>query len=103
MEKVTNQHGDVVLVKINLIPKDAKKLQWHKGFILEKGEGVHTHTIEGECEIYEKEGTMYLKVNSPVRLDHEEHGTQTLEPGIYKKEIERVFSYEDMEARKVQD
>ena len=54
MKKITNIHGDVTLVKVNSIPKDAKKIQWEKGFILERGEGVHTHIIEDKCEIYEK-------------------------------------------------
>ena len=103
MKKITNIHGDVSLVKVNAIPEGAKQVQWERGFILERGEGIHTHVIEDKCEIYEKDGTMYLKVDSPVKINHEEHGIQTLEPGIYKKEIERVFSYEEMEARKVVD
>lgn len=56
MRKITNIHGDVTLYEVTEIPKGAKKLKWKKGFILEKGKGVHTHTIEDECEIYEHEG-----------------------------------------------
>ena len=101
--KITNIHGDVFLVKENKLPKGAKQLKWHKGFILERGEGVNTHTIEDECEVYEKDGIMYLKVDSPIKIDHEEHGVQIVEPGIYRKEIEREFDYEEMETRNVQD
>lgn len=56
MRKITNIYGDVTLYEVTEIPKGAKKLKWKKGFILEKGKGVHTHTIEDECEIYEHEG-----------------------------------------------
>ena len=103
MKKIYCCHGDVTLVKVNSIPKDSKKVQWKKGFILERGEGQNIHSVEDKCEIYQVGDTLYLKVGSDVRIDHAEHGIQILEPGIYKKEIERVFSYEDMEARKVQD
>jgi len=103
MEKIILIHGDVSLYEAKEIPKDAKKLKWHKGFIIEKGEGVHTHTIEDECEIYEKDGALYLKIDKPVEIDHEEHGKQTLEPGIYRKDSEQEFNYEDMEIRNTQD
>lgn len=103
MKKIYAIHGDVTLVVDNKIPKGAKQIKCNKGFILEKGEGVHTHTIESECEIYEKDGVIYLKSDKPIILNHEEHGIQTLEPGIYHKEIEQVFDYEEMEARQVID
>ena len=103
MEKVILIHGDVTIYKIDSIPQDAKLVKWHKGFVLEKGEGVHMHTIEDECEIYEKDGSMYLKVNEPIRIDHEEHGARTIEPGIYRKDLEQEFNYEDMEARNTRD
>jgi len=96
-------HGDVTLYKVSSIPKTAKELKWKKGFILEKGEGVHTHTIENECGIYEADGVLYLKVEQPVQINHEEHGLQTIEPGLYRKDLEQEFNYEDMEARNTQD
>lgn len=103
MEKIVVAHGDVSLVKINELPKGLKQVKWHKGFILEKGEGQHLHTIEDECEIYEKDGVMYLKVDKTIKINHEEHGIQTIEPGIYRKDLEQEFSYEDFEARNVID
>ena len=66
MKKIIGQHGDVVLYQANNIPKTAKRIKWQKGFILEKGEGVHTHTIETECEIYLDGDKMYLDRKSVV-------------------------------------
>lgn len=105
MNKVKNQHGDLLLVAIDSIPKDAKRLNIQSGFVIERGEGVHTHIfpdVEG-IEVYQKNGETFVRVTKPTKLDHEEHGFQTVQPGTYKKRIERVFDYEQMEARKVID
>lgn len=103
--KIKNQHGDLLLQIVDEIPNDAKKIEIQNGFILERGEGVHTHIfpkVEG-IEVYEKEGEIFVRVNKETYLDHEEHGRQVVLPGIYRKNIERVFDYESMEARKVID
>lgn len=105
MEKLTNQHGDLLFVEVSEIPKTAKKLEISKGFILERGEGVHTHVLEDidGVEVFEDKGEIYVRVSKQVRINHEEHGVQILEPGIKKKRIERCFDYETMEARNVID
>jgi len=103
MEKAIMFHGDITLYKVSSIPATAKKLKWIKGFVLEKGEGEHLHTIEDECGIYEVGGVLYLKVEKPIQINHEEHGLQTIEPGLYRKDLEQEFNYEDMEARNTQD
>jgi hypothetical protein len=103
MKKIYGIHGDVTLVKVLKLPTGVKPIKYVKNFILEKGEGVHTHIIESQCELYEVNGVMYLKSDKEIILNHEEHGMQVLEPGIYRKEMERAFDYEDMEAKQVQD
>jgi hypothetical protein len=106
MNKISLIHGDVTFVDVNEIPKKAKKVKWEKGFVIEKGEGVHTHTLENECEVWKDDKYIYLKqLDKPVQVNHEEHGLQTIKTntGIVRKEIERVFDYEEMEARRVMD
>lgn len=107
MEKINNQHGDLLLVETSDIPKTAKKVKnLQKGYVLERGEGVHTHILEDVegVEVFEdKSGDIYVRVSKPTRINHEEHGIQILKPGIHKKRVERVFDYESMEARKVID
>lgn len=103
MEKIYCFHGDCTLYKVSLIPKTAKELKWKKGFVLEAGENGHLHTIETECGIYEVDGVLYLKVEQPIQINHEEHGLLTLEPGLYRKDLEQEFNYEDMETRNTRD
>lgn len=103
--KIDNQHGDVLLERINEIPEDAQRVPVTKGYVLERGEGIHTHIfpdVEG-IEVYEKNGDIYVRVHQQTILDHEEHGTQTVMPGTYRKRIERVWDYESQEAKKVVD
>jgi hypothetical protein len=95
------QQGDCILFGVSGVPVTAKKV---KTRVVEKGEGVHTHVVEGECDVYMDGDVMYLKTNGKAKLVHEEHGVQDLEPNIvYKKVIEREFDYESMEARNVID
>lgn len=106
MNKINNQHGDLLLVNITEIPGTAKKVKnLKKGYVLEHGEGVHTHILEDieGVEVFEDKGDIYVRVSKPVRINHEEHGIQTLQPGIHKKIIERVYDYETQEARRVID
>lgn len=105
MNKVINQHGDLLLVEISSIPDGAKKVVIENGYVLERGEGVHTHCIEdvSGVSIYEKDGEIYVKVDIQALLTHEEHGRQIVKPGIYKKRIERVWDYETLEARRTVD
>ena len=102
MEKREIQQGDCILVKVSSIPKSAKKVKFD-GVVL-RGEGTNTHeVVASEVEVYEQDGTMFLKVDKKTNLVHQEHGTQVINPGIYKRVIEREFDYESEEARNTQD
>ena len=102
MDKVMVQQGDCILVKVASIPKEAKKIAF-KGIVL-KGEGANTHEIApDEVEVYDQDGIMYLKVDKETKLIHQEHGTQKLDKGLYKRVIEREFDYYEQEARQVRD
>ena len=105
MNKIVNQHGDLLFEAVDNIPKDALKVKLQKGYVLERGEGVHTHVLEDVegVEVFEVGTDIYVRVSEKVRINHEEHGIQTLVPGTYRKKIERVFDYETMESRKVID
>lgn len=104
MNKVINQHGDVLL-HVSEVPTDAVRLDIQNGFVLERGEGIHTHIfpdVEG-IEVFERNGEIFVRVNKQTELDHEEHGRQIVKPGTYKRCIERVWDYETLEARRTQD
>jgi len=101
-----NQHGDLILEKVLEIPVGAKKIKIFKGFVVERGEGVHTHALQetNGVSAYEKDGVLYLKLEKEVELlNHEEHGVQTYEPGIYRKGTELEYDAESDETRRTQD
>jgi len=123
MRRIVNQHGDCLFEQVNAIPKKSKKLEISDGFVVEKGEGIHTHIlrkrlpctarqhplklvdVNDDVEVWTINDDMYIKVkkDKEVILDHEEHGEQILTEGIYRKHIEREYSYEDNEERSVID
>jgi len=100
------QHGDVILVSANEIPAGAKKIEIGERFVIEKGEGVHTHVIENtdgmEARI-EKKGVLWLKCSIPKTVTHEEHGPKIIPVGVCYKEIENEYDAEADEVRKTQD
>lgn len=106
MEKIILIHGDVTFYEAKAIPETAKKIEAKKGFIVEKGEGLHTHILENECEVYIDNGRMYLKETKEIpKINHEEHGLATIESPtrISYIDLEQEFDYETMEARDTAD
>jgi len=118
MKDVKMMHGDVSFIAVDSIPAEAKKVKVQDGFIVEKGEGIHTHVlrrkspcakktmvkdIDDDVEIYQISDTMYIKVKKETIIDHEEHGKQTLKPGIYRKQIEREYDANSDQERRVRD
>lgn len=85
------RQGDVI-VKVGVeTPKGAKKLSH---LVLAEGEVTgHKHQIkEGEAELYEHKGTLFLKVISDEAvLGHEEHKPITLPRGDYEIGVQREF------------
>ena len=98
------QNGDVLLKQIDGIPNDAKKVNANK-YILAHGESGHTHAIleTKKADLFKYDNVLYLKVDEPVNLVHEEHKILTIQPGNY--EIDRVKEYDpfEEEIREVQD
>ena len=100
-EVVMFQQGDVVLVRVKEVK--GKKLGH---LTLAQGEVTgHNHTItEGEAELYEQEGTLFLRVKSDEAiLTHQEHGAVVLPQGDYKVNIIREYDHFAEEARNVRD
>ena len=89
-----NQQGDVLLRRVKKLPAGAKEVARKNGRIeVMHGEQGHTHAIDDvDAMFYEKDGKFYLQATKPVRLVHEEHHTQIIEPGIW--EIGQVKEYD---------
>ena len=102
MKEVILAQGDVYLLKVS-IPATAKLVTTTN--VIAKGEATgHAHTAEGDVEIYERNGTMYLRVGSTGgTIQHQEHELVTLTPGDYEIGIVQEYDYFAEEARRVQD
>jgi hypothetical protein len=93
------QQGDLLLKVVDSLPVDAKPTKSVNGrYILAEGEATgHAHAVL-ECpavELYEREGTLYLKVAEETEVVHEEHHKQTVAPGVY--EVGRVVEVDPFE------
>ncbi|HEY9295792.1 MAG TPA: hypothetical protein VIQ31_05365 [Phormidium sp.] len=83
------RQGDVILIPTQSI--EGKQLPH---LTLAEGEVTgHSHRIsEGEAELYERNGTLYLKVFSPTALlTHEEHNQIAIPQGDWMIRIQREY------------
>lgn len=96
------QHGDVLLKKIDSLPKGLKKEGTN---ILAYGEATgHTHSLHGGIFnhlVNKKE--RFLEVVETASLQHQEHNEIEIDPGIYKIHIVREYDHFEEEAREVAD
>lgn len=75
------QQGDILIFPSE-IPEGAKK---QKHNILRHGESGHSHTAVGECDIYDKDGTLYMRVGEGgTTIKHQEHTEQVVKQGDYR-------------------
>lgn len=95
------QQGDVLIKKVSKV--EGKKLNH---LTLATGEMTgHHHTItEGDAELYEQEGTLFLRVKSEnATLTHQEHKEVIIPKGDYKIDIVQEYDHFGEEARNVRD
>jgi hypothetical protein len=91
------RQGDVLLIRVDgLFATKGRKVSREDGrVVLAHGEATgHAHAIEAEhADLYEAaDGKRLLEVlGEPVTLDHEEHGTLTLDPGVYEVRRQREY------------
>jgi hypothetical protein len=86
------RQGDVIL-----IPTQSIEGEQLPHLTLAEGEVTgHKHRIsEGEAELYERNGTLYLKVLSPTALlTHEEHKQIAIPQGDWVIRIQREYEPE---------
>ena len=87
------RQGDLLIVKVPGIPAEAVP---KKSKVLAEGEVTgHFHKLDSG-EVYEKNGTLYFKVdkNSTTALEHPEHKTLNFDPGAYKVIRQREYAPE---------
>jgi len=97
------QQGDVILERIEEIPKKAKKVN-HR--MLAKGEATgHHHSLTnlGLALLLQDGENKYLKVKQETEIEHQEHKKVRVPAGNWK--VKQVFEYDpfEEEARRVID
>jgi hypothetical protein len=86
------RQGDLLIQKVNLIPKGKTVLNG----ILLRGESTgHSHRIVGGKATQAKEG-LFFEVTKKAQLVHEEHGTIEFTPGKYAVIRQREYLSKDM-------
>ena len=100
--------GDVLIVKVDTVPRKAKRIAAKQGrLILAEGEATgHSHSIAAtedvELMAVADQVDLWLRVRSrSVQVEHQEHGTITLEPGDYR--VVRQREYQPDQIRRVAD
>lgn len=88
MRKISKQYrqGDVLLTPAE-IPASAKPSKEKERIILAEGEATgHCHAIDfnpKQMDVFADGPQLYLRVNEPVSLTHQEHAAAVVEPGDY--------------------
>lgn len=102
-DKLMYRQGDVLLRKINSLPKGERKKR-QNGWLLEGEMTGHIHRIAEleQAEVMEIGNGLFVSVSDAgVSLVHQEHHTIQLPPGNYEVTRQREYSPEAI--RNVQD
>lgn len=100
---INYQHGDVLFSAVSELPKQLTEL---KTAVVQEGEHTgHAHRISsGAFKLFRADdGTMFLNAATALKIDHEEHNTGVIEPGLYRIGIIQEYDYETNEFRNVLD
>jgi len=103
------QQGDVLIFDEKKLPKGLTRIgEMNRGrLIVAEGEATgHMHAISevDKVEMWkDDEGTIWLNVKEAVDLEHEEHGVQTLEPGVKRIGTVKEVDPFSEEVRRVTD
>lgn len=103
-------HGEVCVKKITKLPNGLKKINPKDNcYIVADSEttGNH-HCIEAneQCKMYENDGVLYLKNDTPVKIfcvDQSRHDTEVLPVGIWEINRANEYDYLSEMTRKVED
>jgi len=98
-------HGDLLLIRTTHQPTGTPRPAVNGRAILAYGEVTgHHHSVDARCgTLIDEGGVTYLTIDQLTGLDHQEHATITLEPGVYEVRRQREATDDDEEWRWVAD
>jgi hypothetical protein len=96
------RQGDILLRKVDSLPKKAKKKD--SNVILEGEATGHAHRIQNGL-IFEIgwPTEMYIKAQKGATITHDEHETIDIEPGIYQVVRQREYDPSLRDGRWIED
>ena len=105
----TAAQGDLLIIKINKLPRNIKKIEENKQYIVAHSETGHHHVIDAEDVDYYLDSDIksYLVVKDIIgkQLEHlrnfDTHETIIIPPGIYELRQQREYVPEGW--RRVED
>jgi len=104
---VLYQQGDVLMFKVNEIPKTCKnKKPQNNEWVLAEGEATghkHTVTLDG-CKLMEDDDKqLWLRTSKSVTIKHQEHKAITIPKGKYRIGIVQEIDPFTEEIKKARD
>ena len=99
--KKSYQQGDLLLRRLEKLPKGEIKVLAKSRLVLAHGENGHSHVVEDdEADLIQIGEQIIMRLNSPVTVKHQEHNApdsllpepERLAPGIW--EIGRVKEFD---------
>ena len=95
------QQGDCIIKRTSQIK--GKRLD-HLTLAIGEATGHHHTITKGDAELYDHEGTLFLRVNSDeAELTHQEHNTITIPKGDYEIGMVREYRHFEEEIKEVVD
>lgn len=88
------RQGDVLLVKVEALPKHAEELKEDERIVLAYGEVTgHAHAIAAtQARMFVEGDLRFIQVSDMgAELRHEEHRTINLAPGVYRIVHQREY------------
>lgn len=84
--------GDVFLIR-SYLPEGAQiRKKSSNGYVIAIGEATgHSHVIADEIELYEVDGTLYIRAERETSMHHEEHAPVYIPSGVWKVGIVREY------------
>lgn len=103
MTNTPKQQGDVILKPVDKLP-DRITIVSRGRCILAHGESGHSHVVDSPgAKLYKSNDNIFLDLKEATDLIHEEHGSITLEPGIWEIGQVNEYDYFSEMVRKVVD
>ena len=99
------QQGDVLFRSVDHLPEKIKMIKRDGPIVVAHGETTgHAHKILDDVKAFlDESDNMFLDIESPVTVAHEEHKPIKLPEGLYMVDKVREYDHFQEEYRRVRD